>query len=64
MVDSGRNFLKKRIIPLLVSREYMVPPSELGVFTKIKDRPKEVEGAFHSRREVFCHKPTDKAPGV
>lgn len=37
MMDSGRNPLEKRIVPLLVLREYVVPPSKLGVFAEIKD---------------------------
>jgi len=31
-MDSKRNFTKKRIIPLLVPREYIVPPLEPVVF--------------------------------
>lgn len=54
MMDCERNFPEKRVIPLLVPREYIVPPPELGVFTKIKDSSKEVKGLFCPQGKAFA----------
>lgn len=64
IMNSKRNSLKKRIFPLLVPREYVVLPSEPGVFIKIEDSSKEIKRRFYPYEEALHREPIDKLPRV
>lgn len=63
IVDLRRNAPKKGAIPLLILREYVVPLSGLGTFSKVKDGLKESKSQFNAHKKAF-DLTTGKAPKV
>lgn len=60
----NRRRMPQRVIPLLLPRKYIIPPSESGMFGKIKNRPKKIKRWLNACWKALCRKSANIMPAI